>query len=184
MADPWQLFDEDGNAIADKGAGKEEVFGRGLLHGASHVWIWRRTVESVEVLLQKRAASKRTWPNKLDISAAGHIDLGEDAITAAQRETKEEIGLDVSPEELEAIGRLRAHMVASNGSVENEFQWLYLFELKSDQKMELEESEVESVQWKAYQDFKREVTSDVLLTAYVPHSADYFRLLLENLDRL
>ena len=90
----------------------------------------------------------------------------------------------MSPEELEAIGRLRAHMVASNGSIENEFQWLYLFELMSDQKMELEESEVESVQWKAYQDFKREVTSDVLLTAYVPHSADYFRLLLENLDRL
>jgi len=33
-----------------------------------------------------------------DISAAGHVEAGDGALATAQRETKEEIGLDVPPE--------------------------------------------------------------------------------------
>ncbi|HYH74595.1 MAG TPA: hypothetical protein VD735_01405 [Candidatus Saccharimonadales bacterium] len=76
MPELWQLYSEQGVALAGQGAPKDEVFTQGLLHGASHVWIWRTTPDGVAVLLQKRAVDKRTWPSRYDISAAGHIDLG------------------------------------------------------------------------------------------------------------
>ncbi len=65
----------------------------------------------MQVLFQKRTATKRTWPNHFDISAAGHIDLGEDPITAAIRETKEEIGIDVASNDLQFIGVDRRNRV-------------------------------------------------------------------------
>lgn len=104
MTELWQLYDEQGRPVIGKGSTKDDVFGKALLHGASHVWIWRHKGNKIQILLQKRAADKRTWPNYYDISAAGHIDLGEDPITAAVRETKEEIGHDVPDTDLRFIG--------------------------------------------------------------------------------
>ena len=104
MTELWQLYDEQGNALSGEGSTKEQVFSKGLLHGASHVWIWHRINDVYEVLLQKRAVNKRTWPNRYDISAAGHIDLGETPIAAALRETKEEIGLVINETDLKHIG--------------------------------------------------------------------------------
>lgn len=88
MDELWQLYDEQGRVLKDKGAKRDDVFGNGILHGASHVWIWRKDNGTLEILLQKRAPNKRTWPNRYDVSAAGHIDLGETPLDAALREAK------------------------------------------------------------------------------------------------
>jgi len=40
---------------------------------------------------------------KLDIAASGHVDKGETAISAAVRECKEEIGIDVKPDDLNFV---------------------------------------------------------------------------------
>jgi len=40
MEELWQLFDENGQALQGQGATKDETFEKGLLHGASHIWIW------------------------------------------------------------------------------------------------------------------------------------------------
>ncbi|CAN5633654.1 hypothetical protein BH23PAT2_BH23PAT2_05520 [soil metagenome] len=170
MHELWQLFDEQGNALQGEGATKDDIFAKGLLHGASHVWIWRKKEDFVEVLLQKRAANKRTWPNRLDISAAGHIDLGEDPLTAAMRETKEEIGLKVDQESLQEFGKVKTYMTAENGAIENEFQWLYLLKFADNSEFTLQEAEVDSLAWKKLDDFVIECGSDL----YVPHGEEYY----------
>lgn len=81
-----QAYDAQGNQIVGKGLTEQESFS-GLLHGASHLWVWRKVSTGVQVLLQRRSLTKSSWPGLLDISAAGHIDLGEDPITAMVRET-------------------------------------------------------------------------------------------------
>lgn len=170
MDELCQLFDEQGDVLEGEGATKNEVFSKGLLHGASHVWIWRNNAGVAEVLLQKRAANKRTWPNRLDISAAGHIDLYEDPLTAALRETKEEIGLDVNKSNLQEISREKAYLTAEDGAIENEFQWLYLLKLPDNFEFLLQEEEVDSLVWKSIDDFEAERNTDL----YVPHGEAYY----------
>jgi len=170
MDELWQLYDEQGQALEGKGGKKDEVFSKGILHGASHVWIWRKNNGTLEILLQKRAADKRTWPNRYDISAAGHIDLDETPLDAAMREAKEEINLDITSHELKLFSVHRAYLKAENGAIENEFQWLYSLELAGDTDFTLQDSEVESLAWVSVDQFKAECTSE----QYVPHSKLYY----------
>lgn len=170
MDELWQLYDEQGQALEGKGGKKDEVFSQGILHGASHVWIWRKNNDMHEILLQKRTADKRTWPNRYDISAAGHIDLGETPLDAALREAKEEINLNIVPQELKLFGVHRAYLKTENGAVENEFQWLYSLELVSDTDFSLQASEVDSLAWVSLDQFKTECISD----QYVPHTRLYY----------
>ncbi len=58
MSEQLQLYDEQGRALQGQGASKTVVHGQGLLHGGSHVWIWRIKDGTIEILLQKRAGQK------------------------------------------------------------------------------------------------------------------------------
>jgi isopentenyldiphosphate isomerase len=46
-----------------------------------------------EVYLQRRSATKDTYPNRWTTSCSGHVDAGEDYDTAVLREMAEELGL-------------------------------------------------------------------------------------------
>ena len=180
MIELWQLYDEQGRALEGQGATKDAVF-KGLLHGASHVWIWRNTNNGIELLLQKRAAHKRTWPNLLDISAAGHIALGEEPLFAAIRETKEEIGLDVTAADFKLIAVDRHNIVASGGEIENEFCWVYLLQLKSSNNFTLQKSEVSSLEWVKFAKFKKNTLNDTQ-NKYVPHGPKYYITVISAID--
>lgn len=52
-----------------------------------------------------RTADKKIAPNGLDYSMSGHVGTGETYIEAALRETEEELGLTLRPEDLELIGK-------------------------------------------------------------------------------
>jgi len=47
-----------------------------------------------QLLIQQRTSDKSTWADKWDISSAGHVTAGESSQTGAQRELKEELGID------------------------------------------------------------------------------------------
>lgn len=178
MDELWQLYDEQGQPIPGEGATKDEVFSKGTLHAASHVWIWRKNNGITEILLQKRAASKRTWPNLFDISTAGHIDLGETPLEAALREAKEEINLDVASHDLKLFGVHRTYLQTDGGTIENEFQWLYSLELPSASDFTLQETEVESLVWVSMEQFKTECGGD----QYVPHGKFYYDMVISAIE--
>lgn len=73
-------------------------------HRTSHVWLVRRREGSWQVLLQKRSDSKDSHPGCYDISSAGHIPAGEDWLTSACRELREELGLTVPLNALHEVG--------------------------------------------------------------------------------
>ena len=180
-----QLYDKQGRPINGTGATKDDLYSKGLLHGASHVWVYCKSSKNdIEVLLQKRAATNRTWPNCYDISAAGHIDLGESPLTTAIRETREEIGYTPKEEELQFIGTQRQYITTSDNYIENEFCWLYLLELEKDINFKLQDSEVASLKWGSLNSIKQEVLATSTPNNYVPHSNNYFRTLFEAIERL
>jgi isopentenyl-diphosphate Delta-isomerase len=73
---------------------KSEVHRDGDWHRAVHVWIVNK---NNEVLVQKRSATKTLSPNLWDLSMGGHISAGEQPISAAIRELKEELNFDAQP---------------------------------------------------------------------------------------
>ncbi len=60
-----------------------------------------------DVLLMKRAAHKRVFPNRYN-GVGGHIERDEDPLTSARREIKEETGLDVRDVRLRAVYNIDA----------------------------------------------------------------------------
>ncbi|HMK60354.1 MAG TPA: NUDIX domain-containing protein [Dissulfurispiraceae bacterium] len=64
-----------------------------LLHKVVHVLVFN---DSRQMLLQKRSMSKDIEPGKWDTSVGGHVSPGEDLRSAASREMKEELGIDMA----------------------------------------------------------------------------------------
>lgn len=101
----FELLNEKGEKLG-KTKERNAVHRDGDLHGGSHIWVIRRSPHpaygdtGIEVLLQKRRADKDSFPGCLDVSCAGHMTEGEDFVSTALRELKEELGLSAQAEDL------------------------------------------------------------------------------------
>jgi len=93
MKEVIAIVDEDDKLIGT--TTRYEAHRRGALHREVSLFIINK---KNEVLLQKR--SKDGW---LGASSGGHLAFSESYISGIIRETKEEIGIDVSKEELKEI---------------------------------------------------------------------------------
>lgn len=71
--------------------------------------LWHRVVYSFiidkkgNVLLQKRSANKKMWPNMWDVTVGGHVDSNEFGRQALIREVKEELGIDIKDDEIKYL---------------------------------------------------------------------------------
>ena len=93
----FDIYDEAGNRIGR--ALRSECHGNpALLHHTSHVVVFHPA--GGRILLQQRSRSKDIQPGKWDTAVGGHVDAGEDYLTAALRELREELGVPASAGEL------------------------------------------------------------------------------------
>jgi isopentenyldiphosphate isomerase len=93
------VFGEDGRPTGE-GVSRTRAHAEGVLHGASHTYIYRKDESGIAFLLQRRSGSKDSYPLCLDISSAGHVERTSDHLDTACRELAEELGLTVAPEAL------------------------------------------------------------------------------------
>jgi 16S rRNA (adenine1518-N6/adenine1519-N6)-dimethyltransferase len=98
----------DSNDQIRTSATRAEVHGNNLRHRAVHILIFDRAGDAY---LQQRSRWKDRHPLKWDSSAAGHVAAGENYDETAQRELKEELGVDVP---LERIFKLTASSRTDN----------------------------------------------------------------------
>lgn len=172
----WQEFHSNGAPTAASFP-KQEFKGGQRICGASHVWLWRRRQETLEILLQQRADTVGTWPGYFDISAAGHINAGESPVEAALREGTEEIGVRMEADKLELLFCSRKR-TASPGYVE--INWIYAYEMTGDA-FELSDGEVAQLEWIQLDELRKKISNpaDAML---VPHSSTYFLQLLDYFE--
>ncbi|CAM6010514.1 unnamed protein product [Sphagnum balticum] len=148
------------------------VHADGDYHGAVHVWIYVES--SGELLLQKRADRKDSWPGLWDISSAGHISAGDTSLITARRELQEELGITLPSEAFELLFVYLQQCVINDGKfINNEYNDVYLVTLVEPIPLDafsLQESEVSAVKyigWKEYAELLRKEDA-----GYVPYEVD------------
>ena len=151
---------EDGSP-AGYVASRDYVHWKGLWHTTVHIWVVEKDEEgSPSLLLQLRSADRRLYPSCWDISSAGHIPAGEDALHGAVREVGEELGLRIRPEDLAYIGTMKMTYDDDydEGYHDREYCRLYLLRREVDvSSMNLQEAEVEQVMTMRYDDIVKAV---------------------------
>lgn len=136
------ILDSSGNFTGESCL-KSVAHKKGLYHATIHVWFYTK---NKQVLLQKRASTKKVFPNLWDVSVAGHISAGESIIGSAIREVREEIGLEISENQLNKVGIRLNKIQHPNGILDCEFKHIYVCELtKPISKLRRQISEVDDI---------------------------------------
>ena len=132
----WEVLDDNGNPtgkIMEKN--DKKVFDKGLYHLGADVWIINN---ENKILIQKRSEQKRLEPNVWAMTG-GSVILGEKSKETIVREAKEELDIDINPNELKLITKFKT------GNV-----WIDTYILKCNydiSKMKFQAEEVSDAKW-------------------------------------
>ncbi|CAN5860006.1 hypothetical protein BH18ACT11_BH18ACT11_09870 [soil metagenome] len=137
------ILDESGRSTGEV-VPKSEAHRLGLWHRCFHCWICGSDAGGSYLLLQRRAATKDTWPGYLDITAAGHLSAGEQTLDGL-REVEEELSLRVQPERLVPLGTRRVEQEIPAGC-DREFHEVFLLsDVTPPGDLRLQKEEVDAV---------------------------------------
>ena len=123
---------------------REKCHKDGLWHKAVALFIIN---SKDEVLLQKRSEKKKLWPNLWDITAGGHVLAGEFGFEAIIREIKEELGTNITKNDILCLGASISSNVKGE-IINNHFNEYYIVNKDIDiSKLVLQPEEVSEVKW-------------------------------------
>lgn len=138
----FDILDENGNPTG-KTKERNAVHTDGDWHGSVHIWIFRDN----KTLLQKRSESKDSFPLCFDAACTGHIDAGENPVTAAVREIKEELSLNISKENLKFLFRQKL-CIHNDNFISNEFNCVYILDrIIDNSELSFSKEEIDSLVW-------------------------------------
>lgn len=144
----WDLYDENRNCLGRTHI-RGEALPEGSFHLVVHVWI---TDGNGNYLISQRAASRPTFPLKWEC-VGGSVVAGENSLTGALRETKEEVGVDLDA----SGGKILFTKVRSviNGKSYNDIMdvWLFRYEGSVDL-ANATTDEVAQVKWMTVEEIK------------------------------
>lgn len=117
----WDLYNERRELT-----GRDHIRGEEVPHGFYHlvVHIWIRNSKG-EYLISQRSADRPAFPLMWEC-VGGSVTKGEDSLTGALRETKEEVGLTLSPEDGKLVYSVVGRVV--NGVKFTDILDVWLFE--------------------------------------------------------
>ncbi len=158
---------------------KSKAHESGLWHASAQVWIC--TPEG-KILLQKRTLNKDTYPGLWDISVAGHLSVGDTKVSAALREIKEEIGLDLKEEDLIFLKTIKRQKKPNSTTIDNEFNHLFLVKYPIELSvLSLQQSEVAAVRLIDIESFKKELIQ--YKNTFVPHGDAYYSYIISEIQK-
>lgn len=128
MSQLYDIVDENDQVIGQTNG--DELHRRGLIHRGINVIFYTKTGN---IVLQKRSSSKKTFPNKLDVTVGGHVDSGETYEQSAIREIFEETGLRINPNDLQFLLKFRRiNKDQSTNTISDYFCTVYIYNFEKD----------------------------------------------------
>ena len=150
MKEFLDIVDENGQPTGEI-IDRETAHAKGILHRTSHVWLARRKKGKVQILLQKRAKHKSSFPGCYDISSAGHIPAGNSYEVSALRELEEELGVKAEEKDLIYCGDRKViwdDVFFGKPFHDRQISRVFLLWLdREESEFTLQESEVDGVLW-------------------------------------
>ena len=182
MAAPPSYFDllRDKPSSTGRRKLRKDVHRDGDWHCSAHVWLVDAQRRLIAV--QKRSASKDTFPSRWDISAAGHIEVDCDPLTTAVRELAEELGIDNIEREAFKFGFICPAEQKGWGGC-NAYEHVYFVEVDSAScPMNVGGAEVTDVKWIAIEELEQKLRQRD--DEYVPRVDAYIETFFGYLDKL
>lgn len=158
----WQLYHPNGEPIPGEGWDSSlddpEENDSNIL-GLVVIFVYRINSDGkLEILWQKRSENVSRFPGYYDISAGGHINLGESLVEGALRECAEEIGVKVEPKDLQ--------LAFIKSFAKNRIAWVYCVDYTGrEEDFEFTDGEVSEVKWVPYSEmekFRRKYAKPIL----------------------
>jgi len=137
-----------------------------------HVWVIN---PRGELLIQQRA-KKLVFDDCWEVSIGGGLAAGEVPAAAAARELQEELGLVVSPDDLDDLGEWpMPKRIPERDQMTYEFSCTFLLHRDVDlAKLKLEPKEVVDVAWLSLKDLEAKINDATEYKKWVPHPRDYY----------
>lgn len=155
---------------------------KGMFHKSIHVWIVN---SKGELLVQRRNSNKKTYPNMLDTSFAGHVSSGESLTQAILREGEEELGLKIDLNCITYLFAIKSEKQVKENYYENEINDVYLYE--KDIKVEEckftddEVAEIKYIDFKVLETMWKEKSPELI--DHDVHYAALFYVLHQKFDK-
>ncbi len=180
MEEYIDILDRNGQLIKSNVL-KSEAHINGWYHNTIHLWLYTK---DHKILLQQRSHKKKIHPLLWDVSVAGHVDSGEELEEALIRETKEEIGLDVSSKDLKKIGVFR-HETHYDTIKDYEFHHTYIAELKVKvDDLIPQPEEVEALKLVSFEDYLDLLEHSETNLHFIASNKDYYLSVLKAIKDL
>ena len=166
------IYDSQGNTLHQT-MSRKDVHQTGNWHKTTHVWIIN---DAGEMLLQKRALTKESYPGLWDVSAAGHIISGQSNIETAQREVLEELGVKFEKISFQYLFTVKSEKILNNQKfIDNEFNDIFLLRatvMITD--FAINPIEVSNLKYVSLPTLNEMIHDDNII---VPHNEEYQRIL-------
>lgn len=123
MSELLNIVNEDDQIIGQEL--RTKIHEVGLLHDEIHVYFVN---EKKEIFFQHRAKDKDLFPDLLDATVGGHVEIGDNYQETAIKETEEETGLKINSQDLILINKTKKyHKDETTGKINYAFQSRYLY---------------------------------------------------------
>ncbi len=120
--------------------------------------LWHRAIivalvnDENQILIQKRAKTKEKFPGLWDLSVAGHIPFGHDAVSCAASEVMEEVGQmlpkGVQLKDFRFMTSFRSQLSLSDEFIENQFYDFFIYNCNIPlSAFHLQKDEVEEIRY-------------------------------------
>lgn len=138
MPEFWDVYDKNGNKLNKIIQRDKDKLGDNEYHLSAGAFI---TDGNDNFLIQQRSFSKRLFPGKWAITLGSAIS-GEDKTKCALREIKEELGINLKPEDLKFI---------MSFTIRNAFFNVFYAKIDKNVKIIRQIEEVEQTKWVSHQ---------------------------------
>ena len=159
----WDLYNERRELTGRDHIRGEEV-PQGYYHLVVHIWIRN---SKGEYLMSQRSADRPTFPLMWEC-VGGSVVKGEDSLTGALRETQEEVGLTLSPEDGKLVYSVVGRVVSGVKFTDILDVWLFEY----DGPVSLEDATTKEVVRTAW--MTKEHIKELFDAGELVHTLDYF----------
>jgi isopentenyldiphosphate isomerase len=175
----FEVLDEQGHKTG-------QLLDRGTIHEQQ---LWHEAVNVIvlnstgDMLVQLRGKGVDIAPDVWDVAIGTHLRPQEDPVVAAQRCLQGELGLTITPEQLQHLFNIQSANQQKDGKMHKVLGHVFLLKRDIDlHDFAFDANRVAKLAWKPLLEVMAEVGSTESAAQYFPRGGNYYPLLLEALQ--